>query len=171
MQLSYELSPDDLAAALRLFIFKRRAVMVWIFSIYGALFLVFGLWQLIRGSVGGALFPLLFGAWGLFYFPVLLPRTAKKNWAKSPILHGPTTFQTSPEGIEISNPMTRAFCRWAVVCDVVEGPKMWLVFISPTYFYVVPKRALASDEERAEFQKEISSRGTSAQVGAPLSAP
>lgn len=171
MQLQYELSPDDYAASQSLFLRKRRAVILWFFSIYGALFLLFGLWQLSRGALGSAVVPLLFGALGILYFPVVIPLVAKKSWAKLLILHGPTTFETSSEGIETSNPMTRAFVRWQIVQDVVEGPQMWLVFIGPMHFYMVPKRALTSDEERAQFRAELGSRGATSSAGAPLPTP
>ncbi|RYF40552.1 MAG: hypothetical protein EOO38_21775 [Cytophagaceae bacterium] len=136
MQLSYELSAADMGAAQLLFWRRRRPLFFWGFTIYGVLFFLFGVWQLSRGWLASALLPLLFGGWATICVPVLLPRTAKKNWNKSLFLHGATTLTTSSEGLETANPMSRSFMRWEVVGDVLEGPKVWLVFVGPMNFHI-----------------------------------
>lgn len=171
MQLFYELSGDDMAAAQSLFWRRRRRLFFWGFTVYGVLFFLFGLWQLIRGGAAGAFIPMLFGAWATLFVPVLLPRTAKKNWAKSLFLHGATTLTISSEGIESSNPMWRSFMRWEIIGEVIEGPQVWLVLIGPMNFHIVPTRAFSSEEERVQFRSATHGRGAVANGGPPIAAP
>ena len=171
MQLSYELSPDDMAAAQSLFWRRRRPLFFWGFTVYGLLFFLFGLWLLVRGSTASAFVPLLFGVWATLLVPVLLPRAAKKNWKKTSFLHGPTTLTTSNEGLETENPMSRIFIRWEAIRDVIEGPTVWLVFVGPMNFYMIPVRAFSSEEEQRQFRNEVYPRGSVASGQAPISAP
>ena len=171
MQLHYELTGDDFAASQRLFFRRLRPLMFNGLLVYGALFLLLGLWELSRGNIGSALVPLCGGAWGLFYLPVLVPRSAKGSWKKYRVLHGPTTLMISSDGLEISNPMTRAFVRGEIVERTLEDAKIWMIFISPTSFYLVPKRAFASPAEREQFRAELSRLGEKPGVKAPLAAP
>ncbi|BCM93844.1 hypothetical protein IAD21_05735 [Abditibacteriota bacterium] len=171
MQLFYELSPDDMAAAQSLFWRRRRPLLFWGFTIYGVLFFLFGLWQLFRGSLGSALVPLLFGVWATLFVPMMLPRAAKKNWKKSPFLHGATTLTTSNEGLETANPVWRSFMRWEVVGDILEGPTVWLVLVGPMNFHIIPARAFSSDAERIQFRNEAYPRGSAASGQTPIAAP
>ena len=134
MQLSYELSADDLVKAQRLFLRRRRALFFWGFPIYGALLFLFGLFMALTQSLLPAL-PALFFSFYLMLMPTLImPLGAKGVWNKTPILHGATTLKLAPEGFEISNPLSRALVRGASAAierarraDVDAIPRPWLV--------------------------------------------
>lgn len=172
MQLQYELSPDDVRAAQKLFQWRRRRFQHWAFTVYGVLFFLFGVWEVRRGLWSVAAVPLVFGALCTVYAPLIMPWLGVRKWKQQSRKHGLTTLSTSSEGLEITSPMSRAIVRWEAFDGILEGPTLWLLFLSNTNYLAIPKRALASDEERALFRAELARIGTPSPSSAPpISSP
>lgn len=172
MQLVYELSPSDYEAAQSLFLRRKKAGLFWFGLIYGGATVLWGLVDLSRGRPLAVVL-LVLGLFLMINVPILSPRGMRKLFPKSRALHGVTTLQTSSEGVSIESPNARHFYRWDVVFSVVEGPKVWLLLISPQSFIMVPTRAFASPEEMQMFRVESGRHGSFANVnvGAPIASP
>lgn len=147
MPIQFEISANDFAEATRQFFFQRKKAMVWGLTLYGALFLLFGLLMLFSDPAL-AIVPLACGTWFVLNFPVLVPKSARKMWLKTPTMHGLLTLSMGEDEVAVEGPNARFFYKWSVVQDFVEWPQGALLMLSPTSFWMFP-RAAFSDEQWA----------------------
>ncbi len=171
MQLSYELSSDDLVKAQRLFLRRKRAFFYWGFPIYGVVVLLFGVFVALNQSAVAALPALFFSAYLILLPTLILPLGAKGVWNQTPSLRGPTTLKLAPEGFEISNPLSRALVRGVALQSSVQDARMWMLFLGPGSYYLVPKRALETPQQAQEFEQIVAKFIAMNAPDAPISAP
>ena len=171
MQLNYELSAADLVKAQRLFLRRKRALFFWGCLIYGALLFFFGVFMALTQSLPAAL-PLLAVSVYLALMPaVILPLAARGVWNKTPVLQGATTLKLAPEGFEISNSLSRALVRGQALQDGVQDAQMWMLFLGPGSYYLVPKRAFGSPQQAQDFEEAVARFVAMNAPAAPISAP
>ncbi len=175
MQIQYELTPADIMASQSLFQWRRSRLVSWGLTLYGVLFFLWGLLMLIAGSLSLAVVPLILGTFAATFMPVIMPRLLLKNWSKARKPNGPTTLSTSPDGVEISHSLARLSMKWEMFIDVLEGPTLWLLFIQPQFYYVIPKRAFASVADQDLFRTDLlhieAAKQTASAPSPPLSVP
>lgn len=171
MQLNYELSANDLVKSQRMFMRRKRPFVFWGFPLWGGLLLLFGLLMAFSQSLPLAL-PLLFVGVYLALTPTLIiPLSAKGLWDKTPVLRGPTTLKVAPEGFEISNALSRALVRGQAVQDALQDAQMWMLFLGPGSYYLVPKRAFETPAQAQEFEQIVARFVAMNASEAPIAAP
>ncbi len=142
MQLRYDLNRADVAAARRLFLWRRRRVFCWGYTLFSALFFLFGVFNLAIGFPGLAVVPLVVGALGTAYLPVVAPyRSALTMFPKRKGTI-PVAITTSAEEVEISTSLSRSTFRWAAFSDFIEGPTVWILFVNPLSYHIIPNASL-----------------------------
>ena len=171
MQLNYELCAGDLVKAQRLFLRRKRPLLFWGGLIYGAILFLFSLFLALTQSLFSAV-PILLASGYVALLPsVILPLAARGVWNKTPVLHGPTTLRLAPEGFEISNPLSRALVRAQALQDSVQDAQMWMLFLGPGSYYLVPRRAFDTPAQAQEFEESIAKFVAMNAPKSPISAP
>ena len=171
MQLNYEISASDMVKGQRLFLRRKQPLIFWGLPVYGVCLGLFGLWMAFYDSLFSAL-PLVFAALYLGLAPALIMAfKARGIWNKTPVLHGPTTLTLAPDGFEISNPLSRATLRGQAIQSAIEDAHLWMLFLGPGSYYLVPKRAFATPAEAAQFERIMANFVALNAPKAPIAAP
>lgn len=74
-------------------------------------------------------------------------------------------YTVSPQGLIVSTSVSRVLHDWTELHGFIEAPDVFLIWVSPTLFLVVPKRAFAAEERAAV------ARMLQAQLGPPPTQP
>ncbi len=171
MQLNYEILAGDAVKAQRLFLRRKRPFFFWGFPLYGAAMFLFGLWMIVSASLLEAAPPLAFGVYLTLMPTLVMPLGAKGVWNKTPMLHGPTTLRLSPEGFEIANPLVRALVRGQAVQFILQDSHLWMLFLGPASYYLVPKSAFETPEQLQEFERTMANFVAMNAPKSPIAAP
>jgi hypothetical protein len=160
VEVEYNLTPDDLLAALRA---RRRKGpqpargWTWL-VVFGLLVLLYFLGQAAPAFPA----PGFLAGWGVgvvcgmglfLLFVVLVQRAQKKvlKDARNQWLFATRRITLTPEEFSITSWFSRFSYRWEVVWDVVVTPGHVFLFITSTDAAVVPRRAFRDQEHFKEF--------------------
>jgi len=154
IHLQFQLTPQDYVRAN--WVSYRSARLMWVIWIFlGPFMLLAGIYRYFD-EVGHPLtFPLFLGWIFMIIFPLTLiisPRTAFK---KQPSLAAPQTFTASSDGIIVKSPLFSGNDAWSMYVSFVESKDMFLLYLSPRMFRMIPKRAFQSDEQMQEFRRLV----------------
>lgn len=111
-----------------------------------------------RAGDGTLTEPLIFAglfAYFVLYFAVYLPWWARRAFRTLKSAGTPFKGETSEEGITISSQYGGGITPWDHVIRWREGRKVFLLYVSTSLFYVLPKRLFASAADEAEFRDTL----------------
>ena len=80
---------------------------------------------------------------------LILRMAAKAFEAICVRLAGPTSIEVSEAGIRVSKAGVTQEFGWSVMRHVSERPLVWAFTLAPTGMHIIPKSAVAADEEPA----------------------
>jgi hypothetical protein len=133
---NYQLTPEELARALKQISGKRRLMGFWAFT---AALLLAGVFCLATGRI---LFGIACVAWGVV-FAMGLTRGVKKNAEKTAErLCKPTEVTFSEEIFTYRSPTSNEEHRWQGFIKTEETAEFFLLYVSERRAIPVPKRAL-----------------------------
>ncbi len=88
--------------------------------------------------------------WALFY-RYHLRKMAQRN----PGLYHPQVMEFNPEGFRLSMISTEVIVKWAAVTEIAETDRHFFVMIDKERGYIVPKRALGTDQDAFHFTQQV----------------
>jgi YcxB-like protein len=145
MQITYELTEKDFREALianrnRSALRYTVELLIWLVVI-GALSRVDGEDYLFIAwlfSIGG--FFLVYWLW-------LAPRSsARKQYRKQPVAHGQKMLLADHSGVHFRGEGASSDMEWRSYIKWRESKHLFLLYQSPSYFYMVPKRSMAPEQ-------------------------
>jgi hypothetical protein len=94
---------------------------------------------------------------GMFLLLVVVTKFAgerqlRKTWDAQPSLHRPQTVELSDDGVMFADPLSRQECRWSYFPGFKETANLFVLYVSPFSFRIVPKRAFAAPGELDRFR-------------------
>ncbi len=94
----------------------------------------------------------------LIFGVLLLGMPLWQRWAlrrvyrTTPSLQQEQRHEFSEEGFRLSNPLSNTLIRWDALVDAIETREFFLLYISPSIAYFLPKRAVATQTELRELR-------------------
>jgi len=125
----------------------RRRVLVLLIALFALAFLAISGRCMVIDYVKSS--AVILGAMviGLLIRSRLIKRRCRKTFAQTPALHGPESMDISDQGLTHAGPGCRGESTWDVYTSYIESQHLFLIFLAPNQARVIPKRALASEEE------------------------
>jgi hypothetical protein len=80
-------------------------------------------------------------------------------------------MQATGDGIAFSTTGISSQVKWTTFRHHLESNTAFLLFLSPMSFYIVPKRAFASEEQLTQFRALLGGIGRPASTAAPIPEP
>lgn len=151
MNLSYELSEDDLASAADICWAKHE--QAWWALPAGRFLVVFlaallGLCLISRSVYGWGLAPALVFLIG---YPKVWKVMTVATLRRQLRLEEPTTLRMTEEHMELAMPEVESCVGWGKFHRWAEGPRHFLLYLSPITFYIVPRRAVTDEDKFYRF--------------------
>jgi len=163
MELRYSLSFADYAAAQALH--AKRSVLPYLlhlasyygFPVMGLLFIAFAGFTTKPGnSIQSHWITLLCGAY-LLCCPLILRQTAKRRFRRSQSGDRDCTITFDENLIRVTGPHSSSVIEWKAIKSFSEGKKVFLLYLAPGKFIVVPTRA-CSEEQVGELRTILPQR-------------
>jgi hypothetical protein len=102
-------------------------------------------------STGLAAVPMIFWAsfqlWALAVNRISVGRAIADSWELQTQLQRPLKMEFTAQGVVIETLFSRSRYAWEYFPGCRETPLVFLLYISPAMFHIVPKRALASESD------------------------
>jgi len=150
MEITYNLEPGDLVQFYKYWWLKKKRITLW-----QVLALVMALLALDALPLSGhrhsisssslVILAVLFGRVATFR------SSAEQTARETPGFVGLHTLAIGPDGIQHRSTVIEAKVKWHSVVDITEDDLLLYIFLSPSYPYIIPKRAFSSREEAEEF--------------------
>jgi hypothetical protein len=94
-----------------------------------------------------------------------------KLWQEHPYMAWPGQMQATAEGIAFSNEGISSQVKWTTFRHYLESNTVFLLFLSPLNFYLVPKRAFADAEQLNQFRALLGNIRRQAPSAPPIPEP
>lgn len=91
------------------------------------------------------LFPLLLGLFFIVFYPIMIYRGAKKNFASNPKLSNTVKYEIDEDMIRVSGEGFHTDSSWNEIYKVTELNEWVLIYISRFQFYAIPKDKLGHE--------------------------
>lgn len=98
------------------------------------------------------IFWLVFQWWGWAVNRISTRRAVADSWELQTQLQRPLTIEFTAQGAVIDSPFSHCRHRWEDFPGVRETPTLFLLYISPSLFHIIPKRAFRSEEDLSGFR-------------------
>ena len=153
MKISYRVEKEDYVAAQKLHRSKGQTKMSRALAILGAAFyLCIFLICLIDMTADPTFWPravrplLLIGVIWATYHWILAPVIWRRNYAKDRRFQEQFTAEISDDVIKTQSATFDSTVKWEYFLRVVESHKLFLLYVSPRLFHMIPKRGFAPGE-------------------------
>ena len=108
---------------------------------------VYGLFS--RGDAVWTIFDFVYGGFVVIYYDPLRAWRFKRDFPKAKTLQGEKTAVLGEESIYISGAFGESKINWTAFGKYAETPNLFVLFIPPRVFYMLPKRALSPADQDA----------------------
>ena len=81
-----------------------------------------------------------------------LPLFVLLHWRRNRDVYGPATLVVDGQGLRGMEEQGEAHLQWSAFTRLREGKRLFLLYRSPAYFIVLPKRAFASSSDVDRFR-------------------
>jgi YcxB-like protein len=95
----------------------------------------------------------------------MLSRSARRYWAAQLQLQRPHAAEFDEQSIRIVEPLSSHENRWEYFPGFAETEHLFVIYLSPLAFHMIPKRAFSDDAERQSF-RELLRRNITERVSA-----
>ena len=152
--LHFQLTPQDYVRAN--WDFYRSSRVMWIIWIWlGPCMFAAGIYRFFAETGHPLTFPLFIGAIMLIFMPwslFVLPRSA---FRKQPAMAAPQSIAVGPDGVTFDSPLFRGADAWELYASFSETKHLFMLYLKPRMFRIVPKRAFSSAEQIDQFRSLI----------------
>lgn len=83
----------------------------------------------------------------------LLPRTYRGHWAVQQHMHRPWVAEVSEDYLRLSEPLSTLEYRWGCFPGFIETPNIFVLYVAPHLFHMIPKRSFAEETQVAAFRE------------------
>ena len=114
-----------------------------------------------KSNKSSALPPLAFGMLCIYYAMTVWKRAARRSFSSRPELSQEFSVNVDESGINFDGQISKLQWTWQAFTKFGEANKLYLAYLSPCVFVILPKRVLNSngtDELRALLQQHLSSK-------------
>lgn len=80
-------------------------------------------------------------------FVRLTKRSVQRMWDENPMLQGAKVADISVDGVEIRDHLYHTNYSWQIFSSARETKNLFVLFMSPLVFVMIPKRAIESEEQ------------------------
>lgn len=77
----------------------------------------------------------------------------RRGWESQPQLHRPFVAEIDERGLRLSEPLSRHEYHWDYFPGWIETENVFVIYVSPVSFHLLPKRAFVDDSARTEFRE------------------
>ncbi len=99
-----------------------------------------------KGSIGPAVPLFLISAYLFYSASTVWSRAGRRAFSGRPELAQEYTVDIDDAGVAFNGSISRMQWRWAAFVKFIEAEKLFLAFLSPCAFVILPKRLLATDQ-------------------------
>jgi hypothetical protein len=109
---------------------------------------------------------------GLALFYLLVPAFPKLNfrraWNRQKTSFKPVEFEPSEEQCVVTSAMTRSEISWDAFPGYIESPNLFLLYSSPTHFFIIPKRSFSTERNQGDFRQLLRRRVSERHAAFPV---
>lgn len=147
MEIRYRCSLDDYLEAQSC---ESKSVAYYLYWIFSALFLLWGIYQAVTAGFAQAFGKFLMAGLCLVWPLAIRPIAIRSSFGKVPHFVMETRMVVGGDGLQIENPAGRSENQWTAYTRFKETPNLLLLYTGVGTFEVIPKRAF-SESELAQF--------------------
>jgi len=149
MQARFTYTPEDYVEAQRAYqrhlASRGKRVFGAAIFIVGILFVVAGVYLVVsRGDMFPTIFCLVYGGFVVLYYGPLKAARFRRDFHKAKTLQGEKTAVVGGEGVYISGAFGESKLHWSAFARYSETPNLFVLFIPPRLFQMLPKRAFSN---------------------------
>jgi hypothetical protein len=124
---------------------KWTTRLLWAMAIAG---IVIGILGSIgpKGSIGPAVPLFLIAAYLCYSATMVWAKAGRRAFSGRPELAQEFTVEVDESGIRFNGPISQLRWSWAAFVKYIEADKLFLAYLSPCAFVILPKRVLRSGE-------------------------
>ncbi|MHB8410431.1 MAG: YcxB family protein [Candidatus Acidiferrales bacterium] len=127
---------------------RAKRLFVPVILIIGILFLLGGVYGLFsRGDAVWTIFDFVYGGFVVTYYGPLRTWRFKRDFLKAKTLQGEKTAVLGEEKIYISGAFGESKINWTAFGRYAETPNLFVLFVPPRVFYMLPKRAFSQADQ------------------------
>jgi hypothetical protein len=82
-------------------------------------------------------------------------RSLRRTWDAHAFLQRPETVEIDGGGMTFTEPLSRKFYAWSYFPGFKETPNLFLIYVSPLGFFIIPKRAFATPDDLTAFRGHL----------------
>jgi hypothetical protein len=129
---------------------RGRRFFVRALIIVGILLLAVGVFLVVsHGDVVWTIFCLAYGGFVVMYYGPLGAWRFKRDFLRAKTLQGEKTAVVGEERVYISGAFGESKTNWTAFGRYAETPNLFVLFIPPRLFYMLPKRAFSEADQAA----------------------
>ncbi|MHB8540817.1 MAG: YcxB family protein [Candidatus Acidiferrales bacterium] len=129
---------------------RAKRLFVPVVLIIGILFLLGGIYRLFyRSHAVWTIFDFVYGGFVVIYYGPLRAWRFRRDFLKAKTLQGEKTAMLDEEKICISGAFGESKINWTAFGKYAETPNLFVLFVPPRVFYMLPKRAFSQADQAA----------------------